>query len=335
MEYRQLGRTGIRISRLCFGTMSFGGAADQATSEAMYRRCRDAGINVFDCANVYSAGRAEEILGRLIGGERDRLVILSKVGFAMGEGPNEQGLSRRHILASVDASLERLDTDWLDLLFFHRFDASTPIEESLHAVDQLVRDGTILAIGVSNWAAWQVAKGLGLSALHDLPTISCIQPMYNLVKRQAEVELLPLAQADALGVITYSPLGGGLLTGKYGVGRRPDTGRLVENEMYRTRYGDEGYFETAERFAAFARERDVHPATLAVAWVAHHPAVTAPIIGARNVEQLEPSLAAADFEMDEETYAAIAALAPTPPPATDRTEEQAGLAYKGSAETYK
>jgi len=335
MDYRQLGRTGMRVSELCFGTMSFGSIADEKTSEAMYLRCREAGITFFDCANVYSAGKAEEILGELIADERDQLIITSKVGFPMGSGPNDWGLSRRHILASVEDSLDRLDTDWLDVLFLHRFDPTTPIEETLRAVGLLVREGSVLALGVSNWAAWQITKALGLAALHDLPAIACIQPMYNLAKRQAEVEILQLAAAEGLGVITYSPLGGGLLTGKYGVGRRPDSGRLVENAMYQARYREEAYYEIAERFTAFAEDRGVPPVTLAVAWVAQHNAVTAPIIGARNLEQLEPSLAAADFEMDSETYEALSALSPTPPPATDRTDERAGITYKGKAENYK
>jgi aryl-alcohol dehydrogenase-like predicted oxidoreductase len=335
MEYRVLGPTGLRVSPLCFGTMSFGGAADEATAEAMYRRCREVGINLFDCANVYSAGAAERILGQLIAPERDHVVITSKVGFAIGEGANDQGLSRRHILAAVEASLRRFDTDWIDLLFFHRFDPATPIEESLRAIETLLLRGQVHALGVSNWAAWQIATALGISALHRLPTIACVQPMYSLAKRQAEVEILPHARHSGLGVITYSPLGGGLLTGKYGVAQRPDGGRLVDNEMYRARYGANAHFETAQRLTEYAKTRDVHPATLAVAWVAHHPAVTAPIIGARNLEQLEPSLAAASFDMDEETYTEISALSPAPPPATDRTEERAGIAYKGSRERYR
>jgi len=335
VEYRFLGRTGIRVSRLCFGTMSFGDIADEATSAAMYRRCREAGINFIDCANVYSAGRAEEILGRLIASERDRIVLTSKVGFPMGEDPNDRGLSRWHILASVEASLRRLNTDRLDVLFVHTFDPDTPMEETLCALDLLVRQGKTLHVGASNWAAWQVARALGLSALHDLSAFACVQPMYNLVKRQAEVEILPLARAEGLGVITYSPLGGGLLTGKYGVGVRPERGRLVENEMYRARYGAESCFDTADRFTSFARERGVHPVTLAVAWVGHHPAVTSPIIGARNVEQLEPALAAADFVMNEDLYAELSGLSSSPPPATDRTEEQVGLVYRGSEEKYK
>jgi len=335
MEDRLLGRTGIRVSRLCFGTMSFGDIADEATSEAMYRRCRDAGINFFDCANVYSAGRSEKILGKLIAAERDRIVLTSKVGFPVGTDPNDRGLSRRHIRSSIEASLKRLNTDRIDVLFAHTFDLDTPIDETLRALDLLVRQGKVLHIGASNWAAWQIAKGLGISVLLDLPAFSCVQPMYNLVKRQAEVEILALAREEGLGVITYSPLGGGLLTGKYGIGKRPDRGRLVENDVYRARYGAESCYETAESFAAYAAKRGIDPVTLAVAWVARHPAVTAPIIGARDVEQLEPSLAAADFVMDEAVYDEIAALSPTPSPATDRTEERIGLAYKGSDEKYR
>ncbi|MBU0595277.1 aldo/keto reductase, partial [Candidatus Bipolaricaulota bacterium] len=205
----------------------------------------------------------------------------------------------------------------------------------LRALDLLVTRGKTLHIGVSNWAAWQISTALGISAREALAAFACIQPMYNLAKRQAEVEILPLAIAESLGVISYSPLGGGLLTGKYGAGKTPDSGRLIENDMYRARYGGASYFETADRFAAYAKQRNVHPATLAVAWVAQHPAVTAPIIGARNLGQLEPSLAAADLELDEATYAELCALSATPPPATDRTEEQIGLAYKGSTENYK
>lgn len=335
MDTRLLGRTGIRISDLCFGTMSFGGAADEAMSAAMYRRCRDAGINVFDCANVYSAGVAEEILGRLIRDERDQVVITSKVGFPMGDGINDKGLSRRNIQLSVEASLGRLGTDRLDILFVHTFDPDTPIEETLRALDKLVREGKILHAGVSNWAAWQIAFSLGISAREGLSSFACIQPMYSLVKRQSEVEILPLAASEGLGVISYSPLGGGLLTGKYGVGRKPDTGRLVDNTMYATRYRLAQYYKTAEGFEVLARELGVPPATLAVAWVAAHPAITAPIIGARNLVQLEESLAAADCEMTPELYGRIEALSPTPAPATDRTEEQQGVAYRGSKENYR
>ncbi|MBE9507593.1 MAG: aldo/keto reductase [Chloroflexi bacterium] len=330
MEYRLLGRTGVRVSQLCFGTMSFGGVADEEASAAMFHRCREAGVNFFDTANVYADGRSEEILGKLIADCRDEIVLTSKVRFPTGDDVNARGLSRRHVLLAVEASLRRLSTDRLDLYFVHGFDPDTPIEETLRALDDLVRQGKILYPGVSNWAAWQIARALGISAREGLARFECIQPMYNLVKRQAEVEILPLAQAEQVGVISYSPLGGGLLTGKYGATRRPESGRLVENQMYTKRYSDPACYEISERFTAHAQERGVHPATLAVAWVMAHPAVTAPIIGARNVEQLEASLAAPDVPMTPEWRAEVSALSIEPLPATDRSEEKSGVMYKGT-----
>ena len=322
MEYRYLGRTGVKVSALCFGTMSFGGPADVDVSTAMFNRCRDAGINFFDCANVYNGGRSEEILGDLIANCRDEVVITSKVFFRTGDDVNAMGATRRYIRQQVEASLRRLGTDYIDLYFIHRFDDGTPIDETMRVLDDLVRDGKILYPAASNFAAWQVAKALGISAREGWSRFECIQPMYNLVKRQAEVELLPMAQSEQLGVTPYSPLGGGLLTGKYGKERRPQEGRLVENKMYMTRYGEEEFYAVAERFTAFAQEQGYDPATLAVAWVAAHPAVTAPIIGARNVTQLNGTLKAADLEMTPELYREIAALSPAPPPATDRSEER-------------
>ncbi|NOZ28809.1 MAG: aldo/keto reductase [Chloroflexi bacterium] len=322
MEYRTLGRTGVQVSCLCMGTMSFGAEADEETSAAMFHRCRELGINFFDTANVYAGGRSEEILGRLIRDCREEIVLASKVYFPVGEDVNARGLSRRHIMLAVEASLKRLGTDWIDVYYVHHDDPGTPMEETLRALDDLVRQGKILYPAVSNWAAWQIAKALGISEREGLAKFVCIQPMYNLVKRQAEVEILPLAQSEQLGVVPYSPLGGGLLTGKYGTKQRPKQGRLVENPMYQKRYGDPIYYEIAERFVAHARERGVHPVSLAVAWVMSHPAVTAPIIGARNLEQLEPSLKALEVPMTPEWRAEISALSIEPPPATDRTEEK-------------
>jgi aryl-alcohol dehydrogenase-like predicted oxidoreductase len=322
MEYKLLGATGVRVSRLCFGTMSFGGDADEATSAAMYRRCREAGVNFFDCADMYSKGRAEEILGGLIASERDELVVTSKVFNPMGPDVNARGLSRRHIRLAVEASLRRLRTDRLDVYFVHMFDPATGLDQTLRALDDLVREGKVLYPAVSNWAAWQIEKALGISAREHLARFECVQPMYNLVKRQAEVEILPMARAERLGVIPYSPLGGGLLTGKYGRGRRPDRGRLVQNPGYARRYGEPVYYDVADRFAAHAAERGVHPASLAVAWVMSHPAVTAPILGARSLEQLEPSLKAVEIDMTPAWRAEISALSPEPPLATDRAEEK-------------
>jgi aryl-alcohol dehydrogenase-like predicted oxidoreductase len=322
VEYRFLGSTGVLVSQLCFGTMSFGGDADEDASAAMFHRCRDVGINFFDCANVYQRGRAEMILGRLMADCRDELVITSKFRFSMGEGPNQSGASRRHIMASVEASLKRLNTDRIDLYFIHGFDPNTPLQSTLRALSDLVAQGKILYPAVSNFAAWQIAKALGISAKEGWARFECIQPMYSLVKRQAEVEILPLADSEKLGVISYSPLGSGLLTGKYSRSRRPGSGRLVENPMHKARYSEKWMHETADRFTAFARENGYDPVPLAVAWVAAHPSITAPIIGARNVTQLEGSLKSLDIEMTPDLRAAIAALSVEPPIATDRTEER-------------
>ena len=321
MKYRTLGRTGVKVSPLCFGTMSFGGIADEAESARMFHRCREVGINFFDCANVYAGGRSEQVLGKLIADCRDDIVLTTKVVGRTGADVNAGGASRRHIQIAVEQSLRRLNTDRIDVYFLHNWDADTPMDESLRALDDLVRQGKILYPAVSNWSAWQTMKAQGIAKSEGLARIECLQPMYNLVKRQAEVEILPLAQDEQIGAIPYSPLGGGLLTGKYTWENMPEAGRLVENENYSVRYGVPNYYRTAAELAECARESGMHPATLAVAWVMAHPAVTAPIIGARNLNQLEASLAALDVEMTDEWYAQISALSPKPPPAHDRLEE--------------
>lgn len=329
MEYRPLGKTGVYVSKLCLGTMSFGGDADESASKAMFLRARGCGINFFDCANAYAGGRSEEILGRLIAECRDEVVVTTKVHYPTGSDVNARGLSRRHIRLAVEESLRRLGTDRIDLYFAHGFDGNTPIEETVRAFDDLVREGKILYLGVSNWAAWQIAKALGISAREGLAEVVCVQPMYNLVKRQAEVEILPVAQSEGLAVTPYSPTGGGLLSGKYGGGSLGE-GRLAENPMYRARYGTPSNYEIAERFAEHARAENVHPVTLAVAWVTSHPAVTSTLVGARRVEQLEASLAAAEISFSEEWRSRISALSPEPPPATDRSEERQGIVYGGA-----
>jgi len=320
MKYRTVGKTGVQVSCLCFGTMSFGGNADEATSKAMFQRCREAGINFFDTANVYSQGRSEELLGECLADCRDEMVLATKVFYPTGKDINARGLSRRHIMLEVENSLRRLKTDRIDFYFVHLFDQNTPMEETLRALDDLQAQGKILYSAVSNWAAWQIAKALGIAAKEQLARFELLQPMYNLVKRQAEVEILPLAVSEQLGVISYSPLGAGLLTGKYGVNKRPEQGRLVEEKRYTDRYADEMNFVVADRFTTYAAEHGVHPATLAVAWVMSNPAITAPIIGARNGEQLEYSLAALDVDMTPQWRNEISSLSVTPAPATDRAE---------------
>lgn len=332
MRTRYLGTTGVQISALSFGTMPFGGKADEASSAALFARCRDAGINHFDCADVYNAGRAETILGKLMADSRDELIISSKAYFPTGEDPNARGASRRHLIRSVERSLERLGTDRIDLFYVHRHDEHTAMADTLRALDDLVRQGKILYPALSNYSAWQAARMIGHAERLGLAKPVCIQPMYNLAKRQAEVEILPMAAAEGLGVLPYNPLGGGLLAGAYGRERAPAQGRLVENSMYKARYGDPANLDIAERFVALAGELGHHPATLAVAWVASHPAVTSPLLGARTVEQLEPLLAAAELELDAELRARIGALSPEPPPATDRNEERTAHNYAARTE---
>lgn len=321
-----LGDTGVRVSKLCLGTMTFGKEADEATSAAIYARARDAGVNFFDTANGYAQGRSEEILGRLVAPHRDEIVLATKSYFPTSADPNARGSSRYHIVRAVEASLRRLGTDRIDIHYLHRFDDVTSLEQSLRAVEDLVRAGKILYPAVSNFAAWQAMKALGIQRAAGYAPLVAFQPMYNLAKRQAEVEILPLCASEKIAVVPYSPIAGGLLSGKYAAGARPSAARLVENKMYGTRYAAAANYELAERFTAFATERGVHPVTLAVAWVAEHPAVTAPIIGARSAEQIEPSLAAGDLELGD-LRDEISKLSPAPPPATDRNEEATAHNY--------
>jgi len=321
MHYTHLGNTGLTVSKICFGTMSFGGDADEPTSEKLFHKCRDAGVNFFDTANVYSKGRSEEILGKLAKPHRDDLVLTTKVWGQIAEGPNNRGLSRRHIMMQIDNSLRRLQTDRVEIYFCHHYDPKTPVDETLRAMDDLVKQGKILYPAVSNWTAWQIALALGRAAALNVTPFHVLQPMYSLAKRTAEVEILPLAANCNLGVIPYSPLGGGLLTGKYNK-PDPEKGRLFTNKNYTVRYGDFTHNPIAQKLADYAAKINVSAVTLAVAWVKSHPAVTAPIIGARNLEQLEPSLAAGGYEMSARQRAEISALTPPPPIATDRDEER-------------
>ena len=319
MKFKPLGRTGVQVSELCFGTMSFGGDADEATSAAMYKATRDAGINFYDCADQYNKGKSEEILGRLIRGHREDLVITTKCFNPVTEDINDRGTSRRHVSRAVEASLKRLQTDRVDVLFLHQFDKRTPIDESMRALEDLVRAGKVLYPAVSNYSAWQTQRAVDIQERNNWARLQLLQPMYNLVKRQAEVEILPMAEANGIGVIPYSPGAAGLLSGKYS---GQASGRLKTNKMYEARYGAPWMFEVADRFVAFCRKKGLHPVSTAVAWVGAHAAITAPIIGARNLEQLQDSLNAVKVDMTPALRAEITALSIAPPPATDRLEEQ-------------
>jgi len=334
MRYSFMGTTGLRISNLSLGTMPFGGrGVDRALARELFDRSRDAGINLFDCADVYNQGESELILGELIQDCRDEVVITTKAYFPTGADINARGASRYHLRRAVEASLRRLGTDRIDIFFLHRFDDQTDIEDTLRTLDDLVREGKILYPAASNFAAWQVAKGLGVAARRGFCPFVAIQPMYNLAKRQAEVELLPMAAAENLAVLPYGPLGGGLLSGRYSVGERPKEGRLVSDKMYATRYADPENYTLAERFTALASLVGHHPASLAIAWVAAHPAVTSPLLGVRSRAHLETALASLDVPMLDaagaptELYRRVAELSAAPPPATDRNEEASAHNY--------
>jgi len=318
VEYVAFGQTGIRVSKLCMGTMTFGKEADEKTAFALMDRAIETGINFLDTANVYNMrdrGLTEEIIGRWLGPHRADIILASKCHFPMGAGPNDYGSSRRHITLAVEDSLRRLKTDWLDILYLHAWDEAAAIEESLAAITRLVEQGKVFYAGVSNFSAWQTMKAIGVARSKHLAPVACMQPMYNLVKRQAEVELLPLALSEGLAVCPYNPLAAGLLTGKY---QRGETGRLRESEMYRKRFQHEIYWEVGERFVAYAASLGQSPAALAMAWVASHPAVTSPILGARNLDQLNDTLGCLDIDLTPEDRAAITALSVDPPLATDR-----------------
>lgn len=301
---------GTPISRLTYGTMQFGGTADQAASQAMFDACRAGGINHFDTAHVYTKGQSEEMLGAMIAAERDAIFVATKVGYTGGAG-------RANILTQLDCSQTRLDLEQVDLLYLHRFDPETPLEETIDTFAHLQSQGRIRYIGLSNFAAWQVMKAQAIAARFET-RIDVIQPMYSLVKRQSEVELMPMCVDQGIEVVPYSPLGGGLLTGKYATG---GSGRLTTDSRYAARYGLPWMHETGRALAELAQSKGTAPATLAVAWAAAHPARPRPIISARDTAQLAPSLAAERFKMTPDLYDQITALSLTPPPATDRIEE--------------
>lgn len=303
-------RSGIPASPLCFGTMQFGGNADPAESAAMYKACRAAGINFFDTAFAYTDGASERILGECAAHELDQVFVATKIDYTRPS-------TRANIFDSTATSLERLGMDRVDLMYLHRWDPDTPLEDSIAAMAELKAQGKIRYIGISNFAAWQVMKATHCAEKYGLK-IDVLQPMYNMVKRQAEVEILPACIDQGISVVPYSPLGGGLLTGKYAKGQ---TGRLKEVDMYAKRYDVEWMHVTASILPVMAKKLGTDAATLAVAWVAYNEGVNAPIISARSVAQLAPSLAALNYRMTPEVYEELTALTQNPAPATDRLEE--------------
>lgn len=301
---------GAPISRFAFGTMQFGGGADFAASHAMYDASRAAGISHFDTAHVYTNGASEELLGKMVQPHRDQVFIATKAAYTGGSTP-------ANIQSSAETSRQRMQIDVLDALYLHRFDPDVDMNQTFEALAKLKHSGVIRYVGISNFAAWQAVKAVYIAARFDLE-ISLIQPMYNMVKRQAEVEILPMAQDMGMLCAPYSPLGGGLLTGKYAADGK---GRLTEDERYAARYNFDFMHAAARQLNTIAAREGVHPATLAVAWAAAHPTAPSPILSGRSVAQLAPSLAALNYTMSDALYAELASLVPAPPPATDRAEE--------------
>jgi aryl-alcohol dehydrogenase-like predicted oxidoreductase len=306
VEHIKFGRTGLRVSRLCLGTMTFGLQCDEAQSVAILDAAVEGGIDFLDTANRYplgsdltTAGRTEEIIGAWLKGKRHNFILATKCVGQMGPNPWDQGMSRKHILEAIDASLRRLNTDYVDLYQLHGYDPLTPIDEALEALDAVVESGKARYVGVSNWPAYKLARALGRGEVNRFARIDCVQPRYNLLFRTFERDLLPLCAEEAVAVIPYNPLAGGLLTGKHNRDAPPAAGtRFTINRvgaMYQTRYWHEREFDTVDTLRCLANEAGMSMASMALAWVLSNPAVTAPIIGASRPEHLADSLAAAEI----------------------------------------
>ncbi len=311
MKPVRLGRTGLHVSPLCLGTMTFGVQADEAESHRILDTAFDAGVTFIDTADMYPlghdgelAGQTKEIIGRWLATRREDIVLATKFFYPMGPNPWDRGGGRRHVLEAVDASLRRLNTDHIDLYQMHSWDPHTPIDETLGALDDVVRAGKVSYIGCSNHAAWQLARTIGRSETLGTVRYETVQPRYNLLFRNIERDLLPAAQHDEVAVIPYNPLAGGMLTGKHRGTTDPQSGGRfalgAAGDMYRGRYWAEDKFATVDELHLIADEVGVPLTTLAVAWVMANPTVTAPIIGASRVGQLADSLAAVDLSIDDE-----------------------------------
>ncbi|MCK2218493.1 aldo/keto reductase [Actinomadura sp. ATCC 31491] len=313
MEYRELGRSGLRVSALTMGTMSFGGKGKFAyvgsTGVEEARRqidmCMDAGVNLIDTADVYSGGLSEEIVGKAIEGRRDEVLLATKVRMPMGDGPNDAGLSRHHVITGAEASLRRLGTDHIDLYQVHEWDGRTPLEETLAALDHLVTSGKVRYVGVSNYAGWQLMKALGVADRLGLPRFVSQQIYYSLQARDAEYELIPAAVDQGLGVLVWSPLAGGLLSGRYRRDSRPAEGRQLTEWNEPPVHDQEQLYDTVEVLVDIAAGHGVSAARVALAWLLGRPAVTSLVIGARTAEQLADNLAAADLKLSDEERARL------------------------------
>jgi 1-deoxyxylulose-5-phosphate synthase len=311
VEHTRLGRTGLQVSRLCLGTMTFGLQCDEPTSAAILDRAADGGIDFLDSSDAYplggdlsTRGVTEEILGRWLRGRRDRFIVATKCFAPTGPAPFDGGNSRKHIMSAVEASLRRLQTDYIDLYQLHGYDEQTPIDETLGALDDLVHQGKVRYVGCSNFLTYQLVRAVGRTETLGLARLDSVQPRYNLLFRQIEREMLPYCGEEGIGVIPYNPIAGGLLSGKHARSAPPPEGSRftlgTAAQNYQDRYWHDREFDTVEVLGDLAGQAGVSLVTLAVAWVLAHPAVTAPIIGASRPDQLADSLAAAEYTLDPE-----------------------------------
>src|SRR6202034_4458784 len=315
MEHARLGRTGLKVSRLSLGTMTFGLQSDESTAFAILDRAAEGGIDFLDTSDAYplggelsTRGITEEILGRWLRGKRDPFIVATKCFVPTGPAPFDGGNSRKHIMSAVDASLRRLQTDYIDLYQLHGYDRQTPIDESLGALDDLVHQGKIRYIGVSNFLTYQLVKAVGRTETLGLARIDCVQPRYILLFRQIEREMLPYCREDGIGVIPYNQIAGGMLSGKHVRANPPPEGRFTLGtaaQNYQDRYWHDREFDTVAALRELAQQAGVSLVTLAVAWVLAHPAITAPIIGASRPGQLDASLAAPQYALSSDLKRAL------------------------------
>jgi aryl-alcohol dehydrogenase-like predicted oxidoreductase len=308
MEYRQLGRSGLRVSLIGLGGNTFGRYADEARTAAIVRQAVESGINFFDTANIYNGGLSEEYLGKAIRDHRDEVLIATKVGMRFGDGPNERGSSYKHVIESCHASLRRLGVDAIDLYQIHEFDPLTPLEETLGALDDLVRGGKVRYIGCSNYEAWRVVQALWMSDRARLAKFVSIQPEYNLLERDVERDLVPCCLEFGLGIIPYFPLAAGVLTGKYKPGEPPPEGTRGHNNPNFARRLKQETLEAVQRLRAWAQDRGHTVGELALAWLAARPAVSTIIAGTTRPEQVVANSRAADWHLTPEDMTAIDAL---------------------------
>ena len=307
MEYRRLGNSGLKISEVGLGGNNFGWWADEQTSNTVVNHAIDTGINFIDTADVYDRGHSEEFVGKAVKSKRSQVIIATKFGAPMGDGPNERGGSRYYIMKAVDASLKRLQTDYIDLYQIHFPDPTTPIEETLRALEDLVRAGKVRYIGCSNFAAWQLCEALWTSRANNLQSFVTVQPRYNLFDRRIETELVPCCQAYGIGVIPYSPLAGGLLTGKYRQGEEPPEGRLSGQMPQSTGLFSEANWNKLAKWEAFATKHGHTMGELAIAWLLSKPWLSTVIAGARRIEQVSANVAAAEWKLTTEEVAEVEA----------------------------